>query len=145
MKTTRTEYLTSARQYKKTYIKLLKKEKLRGGIMICKHNTICALRLVRTKRVDLVVDFDAERNVVSMLSLDEHLAVPRFENSSAQEWMKEDFDCGYYDDKKTQPIYEKTLLSEDELRQELKAYLLSMYETIYRMAMRMKEMNIEEL
>ena len=80
--------------------------------MVCRHNTILAL--TTEGEVTHIVDTSTERNLVTLRTLDEHLAVPRYEPKTAKVWLKEPLELTYVNDYR--PLHKKVLLSESDLR-----------------------------
>ena len=88
--------------------------------MICRHNTILALKFKGS--VSHIVDTSEEKNLVMVSSLNEHLLVPRYEPSTAKKWMKEKLT--FNEESEMDEEYEKVLLSEQELSDIVKECML---------------------
>ncbi len=143
MTISRKDYLQMVRDNKKVLVKMLKKEKYSGGTMICGHNSILCVMLKRDDSVTFIIDTDKERGCVVLEDLNEHLCVPRYTPETAKAWMKEElsFNSGYGDE----DMYYKKVLSERELREALKANLMSKIETFSNLCKAMKLQGIESI
>lgn len=151
----RKDYLKQLRDTKRTLLAILRKEKYRGGVMICRHNSILCIKNTETNKIEMIIDTDKERGFVFLSDLNEHLAVPRYEPETAKEWMKEeilwstrDDAIGHGDDEFTKhwrDIRVKVVLSEYQLREELKDYLYDRIEFLSALTRGMKEKGIEAL
>jgi hypothetical protein len=147
----RQDFLNRAREAKKEYIAILKSEKNRGGVMICRHNSILCIKNTESGLVEFIIDTDKERGCVMISELNRYLAVPRYTPDTAREWLKEplsfknsvvtDPDDDFNREWESKRI--KVVLSEHELRQELKKELVARYSSNYDMNERMKEAGIE--
>ena len=150
---TNKEWFNRARQIKKTYVKILKKQKYRGGTMICSHNSILCIKNTETDEIEFIIDTKTDRGLQMMNDLNEHLAVPRYEPKVAKQWLNEPLTWNRssvgFDDPDFSREWEskrvKVVLSEHQLREELKKYLRKQYDTCYDLACRMKEMGIKEI
>ncbi len=113
--------LKRKRELQKTLIAIIRDERYTGSVMICRHNTILAIKL--NGKVISVVDQKEERNLINICYLNEYLQVPRWEPKTAKAWMKEELVVNLCDGPANDPdyVYTKCLLSERELRSLVKA------------------------
>lgn len=110
--TSREELLTNKRKFTRQLLAITRKERNKS-ILICRHNTILAL--TTDGEVTHIVDLKENRNLVCLYTLNEHLAVPRWEPKVAKLWLNEDLELSNTVDGYT-PNMKKVLLSESELR-----------------------------
>ena len=114
-------YLDMRRKMKKTLIALMRAQKAEDkSVCVTKHNTILAYTF--KGRVSHIVDTHTDRNMVMLHELDEHLSVPRYENSVAKEWLNNG-QIELSRSKGDEDIighYAKAILSERELREVVK-------------------------
>jgi len=101
----------------KRAIKILEDQGSRGGVMICSHNTILAIRMFG--KVSHVVDTKKEGNLLMIGRIDAYLSVPRYEPEISKEWLKEEekFFLSDREDVDKDANIEKLLLGESELRE----------------------------
>lgn len=99
----------------------MKKAQSSKSIMMCRHNTILAVRTTFTydnpeynsSSISHVVDTRKDSNLKLIDHLDEHLDCPRYEPSVAKAWLQEEGTFGQTSD---EVKLEKVLLSVKQLR-----------------------------
>ena len=147
------QWLQRARDYKKTLVKILKKEKYRGGVMICRHNTILAIRNTETNKIEFIIDTSKDRGMIMFSELTEHFAVPRYEPSVAREWLAEELTWNRkdlsFEDKEFSDEWEskrvKYTLGERELTEHFKDYLIDEIEICQAIGRTMIKKGIKDL
>jgi len=147
------QWLQRARDYKKTLVKILKKEKYRGGVMICKHNTILSIKNTETNKIEFIIDTKKDRGMIMFSELNENFAVPRYEPSVAREWLAEELTWNRkdlsFEDKKFSDEWEskrvKYTLGERELAEHFKEYLRDQIEMCQHIGRTMIEKSIKDL